>query len=629
MRPALAALYLVFWWNPALWASNTDSLLTLLRQQEEGTKERMELLYQISIAFRNTQPSQAISYGEALIEAAKMASSSEYLFLGFMSTGVAHALKGSDYPMAQRYFYDALEVANQFDSKDWQIRQVKAQMNLIGILYYQKEYDGAKQNTFQVIGKLEKLDQERLTLADAYQTMALIHKANKQHDSTLHYLYKCYPIYEALGADHQQLAALQIMGSALDEAGDYPKALDIQRRVLSTAQKQRDSSVLMNIYIQLGITYHHLKDYEKALQHLRQGLAYTYQFDRQPERLNALLSLSEVFSDIGQADSALHYYKNHVELNNEKQDQEKQKQLKDLESKYQLVQKEQENLALAQQGDILRKRNILLLAGSILLLILTLISFYFYRRIKQQKVELETLNEEVVSINTRLRVLMNEKKYMVSLLAHDIRTPLALIQLNASLLSNAKMSMGEREQFIAEIEEATYKIDKAGRKIMEIENRSDEKLEIQHIIFEVNKILEDSVAEFQTYAKKKEIELNIQQKAKKIFMEGDPFLLQHIIANLMSNAIKFSPYNEKINVVLEEKDDQLNIRVEDQGPGLPEDVQSKLFHSSIKGSTKEGRGQGLFLTNRYVSAMSGRIAVSSQPGEGAVFSLTFPLKYME
>ncbi|MDV7400606.1 ATP-binding protein, partial [Arthrospira platensis SPKY1] len=104
-----------------------------------------------------------------------------------------------------------------------------------------------------------------------------------------------------------------------------------------------------------------------------------------------------------------------------------------------------------------------------------------------------------------------------------------------------------------------------------------------------------------------------------------------ILANLLSNAFKFSPPQGRVEIRLQALPDKTVIQVADQGPGLSAEAQQQLFEKKRKTllhpvppKGKGSWGQGLYLANRFVQAMGGQLAVESKPGEGATFSVSFP-----
>jgi signal transduction histidine kinase len=96
--------------------------------------------------------------------------------------------------------------------------------------------------------------------------------------------------------------------------------------------------------------------------------------------------------------------------------------------------------------------------------------------------------------------------------------------------------------------------------------------------------------------------------------------------NLLENALKFSPPEERVRVEVEAAEGEVVVRVRDRGPGISPRVVDRIFDAFERGSpTGDGTGLGLAIARGFVQANGGRLWVESEPGEGASFAVAFPL----
>ena len=112
-------------------------------------------------------------------------------------------------------------------------------------------------------------------------------------------------------------------------------------------------------------------------------------------------------------------------------------------------------------------------------------------------------------------------------------------------------------------------------------------------------------------------------------MGGDPEMVREVIDNLCGNALKHSPPGAAVIVSVRWEDNQARIDVRDAGPGIPESEQAALFErwsrtDSSRAKQLPGFGLGLSIVKRLVAAHGGTLGVSSRPGDGATFWVTFP-----
>lgn len=112
----------------------------------------------------------------------------------------------------------------------------------------------------------------------------------------------------------------------------------------------------------------------------------------------------------------------------------------------------------------------------------------------------------------------------------------------------------------------------------------------------------------------------------------DPKLLNHILLNLISNAIKYSNENQTIHIDIVGNTKSLIIHVKDMGIGIPEEDQDKLFQRFFRAENAtnlQGTGLGLHIVKQYTELMGGSINFKSKPGQGSIFTLQLPLNIHE
>ena len=107
----------------------------------------------------------------------------------------------------------------------------------------------------------------------------------------------------------------------------------------------------------------------------------------------------------------------------------------------------------------------------------------------------------------------------------------------------------------------------------------------------------------------------------------DPKLTRHILTNLLSNAIKYSQENKNIDLILDKNQENLVIKVVDQGIGIPKEEQSTLFQRFFRAdnsSTIQGTGLGLHIVKQYVELMGGHVSFKSELNKGSTFTVELP-----
>jgi signal transduction histidine kinase len=282
-----------------------------------------------------------------------------------------------------------------------------------------------------------------------------------------------------------------------------------------------------------------------------------------------------------------------------------------------------------------RTRNFLILLIIVIVLFLIVIILLYRKRSEQkQEIELqrrsiELKNEQLEKRNHHLVTLDEEKNNLIKILAHDLRTPINHVQGLAQvfLLSNDALSE-EQKMIIQRISDASVRLNKMISNILDIDSLENNRVKIFVEEIKVTPLIGQVVKSFDKQAGKKNIELSMVSGAENGRIKGDPLFLIQVFENLISNALKFSEKQEKVEVAIREKGDHLWICVKDSGPGLTEEDMELLFRKFQPLSAKPTDGEnsiglGLSIVKKYVELMGGKVWCESEPGMGANFIVEF------
>lgn len=232
---------------------------------------------------------------------------------------------------------------------------------------------------------------------------------------------------------------------------------------------------------------------------------------------------------------------------------------------------------------------------------------------------------------TELKQTEKIKSEFVSVVSHELRTPLT------SILGSLGLIMGGT---VGEFS------DKA-RKLLDIANKNCErllllindildmeKIESGKMVFdmqsvEVNRLVNEAIAANKAYGEKYGIDIELKDSLPDTYVQADPHRLMQVLANLISNAVKFSNQGGKVTISLSTHDQQVRVSVTDQGSGIPLEFQPRIFQkfsqadsSSTRG--KSGTGLGLSISKIIIDKLGGHINFTSQPGQGTTFYFDLP-----
>lgn len=249
-----------------------------------------------------------------------------------------------------------------------------------------------------------------------------------------------------------------------------------------------------------------------------------------------------------------------------------------------------------------------------------------------QQISLVVARRIIVRQNEELRNTINNRDKMYSVIAHDLRSPMASIRMVLNLFVNTvSPEMIGQELFSL--------IDKANKESEETHGLLDNllkwtksqtgRLNVVYQDFDVNDVIPGVVDIFVMIAETKHIKLNCDLGTERLTVYADNDMLKTVLRNFISNAIKFSNENSSIDISLRREGDNARISVRDYGVGISPERLSGLFKdgkSTCGTNNEEGSGLGLQLCKDFAVKNGGDVIVESVLGEGSTFSVFIPLK---
>jgi signal transduction histidine kinase len=227
-----------------------------------------------------------------------------------------------------------------------------------------------------------------------------------------------------------------------------------------------------------------------------------------------------------------------------------------------------------------------------------------------------------------LRRLSTLRADFVSLVSHELRSPMAAVIGSARTLQSRwrELRADQREAFLAVIGDETSRLAALIGDVLDT-SRIDAGT-FGYTFTDVD--LADVVREAAAAAElgQDEIRLNVEIPPALPSVRGDRQRLRQLVDNLIANALKYSESGESVDVAASERNGSVLVRVRDRGPGIAREHQGLIFEkfgrANVRNS-KPGTGLGLFIARSFAEAHGGTLAVESEPGNGATFTLTLPV----
>ncbi len=228
---------------------------------------------------------------------------------------------------------------------------------------------------------------------------------------------------------------------------------------------------------------------------------------------------------------------------------------------------------------------------------------------------------EAAKESERLRTLM------IDSITHELRTPLTAIKASATtLLSSPTLTAPDKHDLLTVIDEESDRLDRLVSQAVEMTQLDAQEVHMTFTPIAVEEVIQAALATCASALELHSIELRLPAQLPQVRADRD--YLQKVLCNLLENAAKYSAPNTPIIVSAEPQPGRLALHIADRGIGIDASEQSLIFDRFYRARSPRiqtsGTGMGLAISRAIMDAHNGTLSVTSQPGQGTVFTLTLP-----
>jgi len=253
-----------------------------------------------------------------------------------------------------------------------------------------------------------------------------------------------------------------------------------------------------------------------------------------------------------------------------------------------------------------------------------------YQEIKVKNIAIEEAFEHLTNSFAKLSDLNREKDGIISIVAHDLRTPLNNIEGLIQLVSMDDNLNDDQKDYIIKIRSVVKHGTELIRDLLDINQAKNQKPELNITTLSIREFLINWEVNFEKSLSAKNQKLILSGDYENMEIQTDPGLISRIFDNLMSNAIKFSQKDTSIYIEFRKENEMVVFKITDEGPGISEEDQKKMFKPFTRLSAQPTDGEpsnglGLSIIKSLCQQLGGEIKVESVLGQGTSFIITIPM----
>jgi signal transduction histidine kinase len=601
-------------------AKEALSLADKARSKKEAAKIYLNYASAIETVGKYTE---SIQYNEKALVLFKEAKDSANISIVYNNLGIGFNQIG-DYSMAVHNLLLAIEIDEALKDS---IGSSFDYINLSETYYFSKNYQLAERWGKKAFNTINAT-QEKFGLAYAAETLALAYIELGKLDTAKQLVMLAANLAKKQSVDYLICRSESHLGRINLKRGNYDSARHHFLNALKFSKDKYISDVRLPSLILLSEAYLNLGKEQMALEHALEAYQVSLAIKNKTWAMESCATLATIYEklkDGSQAIKHLHLaslFKDTIldqslrgsilakayNINLENEKRAKQKALDGLEEKDKVV---------------LRQRNMLAIGGIAVLSLLTVLYL-----IRKASIERKKNNEQLINNNIQLNRLNQEVNGLINTIVHDLKAPLNSLQGILYVLeqdTNHNSSSSEMIKHGHRVVEGAHEIIKELLELRELEEKTTS-LHIERV--NLKQLIEGIKEEYLLYANQKQISINTLSDAD--VAELDQHMVKRLLGNLVSNAIKYSPPDKQVQIIVHKNNQSIIFKIVDQGQGFSDADREKMYQKFQKLSARPTAGEtshglGLAIVKVIITRLNANIELISEVGKGSSFIITIPI----
>ncbi|SDS20703.1 Signal transduction histidine kinase [Mucilaginibacter mallensis] len=595
--------------------------------------DRVNIYYSISRLYWNKNADSALLMADKSLELAKKIHFEKGIALGYLAKGVALGYKGN-WPESLDCHLQCLRISEKLGMEGLTGNEYN---NIAGMYTSLEDYAKALYYNRQAYKiALKQHDPTGFATYPLLVNMGEIFKYKGQPDSAIAYNSRALIIAKRVKDPSSIATALYNIGENYITKKNYTQAQTSFYEALNIAQKAGDDEDVAYSHTGLALTSYYTGKYDSSMLYAQKGLEESKKSGIVELIQTAYHVLYLTHQKMGNYKQALYYRNLEVELNDSLNTVGKQKAIRNIQSTYELD-KKQRQIDLLNKDKIISQKELekiklkrdILTAGAVLLILLAFVLFRNYTQKRRLSEQLALQNKNISEQNERLEELVLVKDRLFSIIGHDLRGPIHALYQMINVLKEEDLSEEESEFWIEKAGEYLTITSHLLENLLYWAKSQMDGIHTNPTRFDVQKVIEQNITLIKARAAEKKVTVTAMNITTPEIVYGDEIMIDIVIRNLVENAVKFSKAGDIVTLGAEKKESLTLITVKDNGKGIPEEAQAKIFdklssYTTFGTASEKGSGLGLLLCKELVEKNNGTLWFESKTDIGSSFYFTIP-----
>jgi len=554
-------------------------------------------------------------------EIAQKTNQEYWLIKAYLGVSNVYELE-NEWGKAVKYTLDALKIAEEspdpFDEEDV--------YNHLGAEYLGLKNDKLAEEYLRKAAVLFKKDNNLDQLGDCEITLAKVFATRGNYDSAEHYFNDAVELFTNLDEPYQIADVYQHIGDMYSVRGMYKQAETYYKKTIliydKTDAAEGDYALAV---IGLGTVAFGKKNYDTASLIFHNEFAKVKQANIIEPQLQCLIYMAKSDSALGNYKEALEHMQNYATLYDSFYSQEKTRATQRMLVELDVQQKEKENEQLKMENSLQQQHMAIFAVAGIALLIAGAFLALLYKQKTEALNSVKQMQQKTEAQKNELAIINTVKDKLISMIAHDVRSPLTSLQ-NTLHLTREKILNEE------EFDKLSLILDNDIRHLVSMLDNTllwareqIHALKINKVPFDLHSLAEDVLELYHQPIQDKYLSVknNIPPLTEVV---SDKEIIHTALRNFISNAIKFTPLGTSIEINAKQKNGAMYITVKDEGVGISKEILNKInkkeFVSTRGTNNEKGTGLGLMFTEDLLSKLDEELYIETQAGKGTAVTFT-------